>query len=145
MLKPTHGLGPAHSPQGKSKPRTAFSQCTAIYFTLICKTLKQEDNVGQSILLLNRTLKIIAVGRHCVTDKPSSLFSGQPVCQPAYYLLHLIWHISGMTHSLQPQENVLSISILGALLLCVREQKEIPSEYVSTKRWASFSQDLSNG
>lgn len=117
----------------------AFSQCTAIYFMLICMTLKQEDSVGQSMLLLNNTLKIIAVGRYSGTDKRNALFSGQPVCQLADYLLHFIWHISSVTHSLQPQENVLSISILEALLLRVRKQKEIPSEYVSSKWWARFS------
>lgn len=127
VLKPMHGLEPACSALSGSKPGIAFSQYTAIYFTLICKTLKQVDSVGQSILMLNSTLKIIAVGRHCRTDKASALFWGQPACQLTDYLLRLIWHISCVTHSLQLQENVLSISILEALLLRVREQKEIPS------------------
>lgn len=139
MLKPQHGLEPECSAPCGSKPRMAFSQCTSIYFALICMTLKQEDSVGWSILLLNSILKIIAVGRYSGTDKQNALFSGQPTCQLADYSLYLIWHISTVTHSLQPQENVLSISILEALLLSVRKQKEIPSEYVSSKWWARFS------
>lgn len=89
---------------------------------LICATLKQEDSVGQSILLLNTTLKMIAVGRYSRTAKPNALFSGQPARQLADYLLYLIWHPSSVTHSLQPQENVLSMSISEALLLSVRKK-----------------------
>lgn len=94
--------------------------------------------MGQSIILLNSTLKIISVGRYSRTNMKNGLFLVQQVCQLADYLLYLIWHISSMTHSLQPQENVLSISILEALLLSVRKQKEIPSECVSSKWWARF-------
>lgn len=117
----------------------AFSQCTALYFVLICLTLKQEDSVGQSILFQNHTLKIVAVDRYSSTDKQKALFSGQPACQLTDYLLYLIWHVSTVAHSLQPQENVLYITILEALSPSVRKQKEIPSKCVSSKWWARFA------
>lgn len=81
-------------------------------------TLKREDSVGQSILLLNSTLKIIAVGRYSRTSKRNALFSGQPACQLADYLLYLIWHISSVIHSLQPQENVLYKHFRGSVAQC---------------------------
>lgn len=101
-------------------------------------TLKQEDRVRQSILLLNSTLKITTVGRCSRTEKQNALFSGQQAFQLTDYLLYLIWRISSVTHSLQPQENVLSISILEALLLSVRKQEEIPSPCVLSKWWLDF-------
>lgn len=126
VLKPQHGLEPESSVLWS---QNGLSQCTAIYSMLICATLKQEDIVGQSIPLLNSFLKIIAGGRYRETDKGNAVFLG------------CIWSgvLSGVTHSLQPQENVLSISILEALLLSVRKQKEIPFNCVSPKWWAKFS------
>lgn len=108
-----------------------------MYFVLICETLKQESHIGQSIPLLNSTLKIIALGRYSKTDK-GNVVLGLPVLDPgslAEFDLACVWCDS----SLQPQENVLSISILEALLLSAGKEKEIPSKCVSPKWWAKFS------
>lgn len=91
--------------------------------------LEAEDSMGQSIpFLLKSTLKIIALGRYSKTDK-GNVFLGLPVPAPwslAVFDLAFAW----CTHSLWPQENVLSLSILEALSLSVRKQKEIPSKCV---------------